>query len=161
MPEGLCGLVQRLFSALTKVCKHAWRIMRTLCVLTGGLLTLVPGFCITEAIQSRPQSQNSCFELTGTMADAGSPLISAPLELAFLHSNLFPRTEDSECVRKFFSVCERSLVHPRGAVCFASHYLGILVLQGQGNCETVCGLKTMCPSDYIKQVNMNSCYQIV
>lgn len=42
MPEGLCGLVQRLFSALTKVCKHAWRIMRTLYVLTGGLLTLVP-----------------------------------------------------------------------------------------------------------------------
>lgn len=41
MPEGLCGLVQRLFSALTKVCKHAWRIMRTLCVLTGGLLTLI------------------------------------------------------------------------------------------------------------------------
>lgn len=41
MPEGLCGLVQRLFSALTKVCKHAWKIMWTFYVLTGGLLTPV------------------------------------------------------------------------------------------------------------------------
>lgn len=49
MPEGLCGLVQRLFSALTKACKPAWRIMWTLCALTGGLLTLAPASPVHKA----------------------------------------------------------------------------------------------------------------
>lgn len=39
--RGILWFSSSLFSALTEVCKHAWKIMWTFYVLTGGSLTPV------------------------------------------------------------------------------------------------------------------------